>query len=80
MYIFNIFSRFFSSRRRVAWAGAWLGAIALLAGTVPMLAQATSAAAATAAGCAHLVAYPHGPFKIAPDHRTVENANGTRFV
>lgn len=93
--LFSMFSSSTSSRRRAAWAGAWLGALTLLAGTVPVLAQAspagataaatamtaaTGAPAATAAGCAHAVAHPQGPFKIASDHRTVLNANGTPFV
>lgn len=75
-----LFSRSSSSRRRSAWAGAWLGTLALLTGGIPALAQAPPAAAATAAGCAKPVAYPQGPFTIAGDHRTVLNANGTPFV
>ena len=87
-----LFSRFPAIRQRAAWGGAGLGALTLLAGMVPALAlappaaaataatSATAAPAATAAGCARPVAHPQGPFKIASDHRTVENANGTPFV
>lgn len=68
-----------SLMRPTARAGAWLGMLTLLAGGTPMLALAPPATAAAATGCAHPVVYPHGPFKIASDHRTVLSANGTPF-
>lgn len=67
----------------VASGGLVVGASAAGAassGGAPVHALAPQAAAVAATGCAHPVAYPHGPFRIASDHRTVLNASGTPFV
>lgn len=70
--------------RGAASAATWLAVVTLLAGIAPVLTQSPPAAAANtpaaAAGCARPVAYPHGPFKIASDHRTVLDAGGQPFV
>lgn len=69
-----------SPARLVGRAGAWLAMVTLLAGVTPVFALAAQATTGAAIGCAHAVAYPHGPFRIAGDHRTVLNKDGTPFV
>lgn len=77
-------SGIFSPFPRAASPGAWLAVVTLLAAAAPVAGPAPRAvaatAAATAAGCARPVAYPHGPFRIASDHRTVLDADGKPFV
>ena len=75
------FFRGLSSLTRPAGrAGAWFAMVTLLAGVTPVVALAAQATTGAAIGCAHAVAYPHGPFRIAGDHRTVLNKDGTPFV